>query len=85
MNKITPGPFGWTELPFFYKYLSDGGKFVIYRHHGVTTIVFHERTGILGEFSGWIFSSDGSPPTFLCNIWRSLGKNYPNWFYCISD
>jgi len=51
-------------LPASVKYLSSGGGEILRFHHQDRTLIFFfSYRGILDSFSGFVYSSDNSPPT----------------------
>lgn len=77
---------GNIDLPSQYKYLSEGGAIRTHSEDDITSILFYGSKGILGEFWGYAYRSNNSPPTdFLwCDAWLPLRQPRFNWFMCES-
>jgi hypothetical protein len=83
---IQPNDHDHAKLPDQYKYLSEGGTIRVHQESGVTSVLFYGGQGILGEFWGYVYRSDNSPPErFLwCDEWSPLRQSRSNWFMCDS-
>jgi hypothetical protein len=85
-NQIQPDKQDNADLPLQFKYLSESGSIRIHKENDITSVLFYGSRGILGEFWGYAYRSDNSPPTdFLwCDNWRLLRQPQTNWFVCES-
>jgi len=83
-NKVPVDQYGIAVLPPKYQYLSDSGSIYVWFSEGITTITFINEAGILGKYSGYVYTSNGLPPSDYCDLWKTLGNQEPKWFYCVS-
>lgn len=86
-GQLQPDEYDGAELPSQYKYLSSGGSIRFQKENGVTTVLFYEALGILGEFHGYVYRSNNSPSQdfYWCDDWLPLRRPQTNWFVCVSD
>lgn len=85
-GQFQPDDLGQAKLPPQYQYLSAGGSIQFQQENGVTTVLFYESLGILGEFQGYIYQSNNTPPEDLpwCDAWFPLKQPQKNWGVCTS-
>lgn len=87
-GEIKPDENGAIRLPPKYRHLSKGGGWIeVEKKDGVTRIFFYTFVGVLDNFSGFMYSSDNSPPKRgdLGGDWKQIEQQRPNWFFCASS
>lgn len=57
LNKST-----FVQMPPAYRHLSRSGEILVYEREGATHIVFFTYKGILEDWAGFAYRSDGRPP-----------------------
>ena len=88
-GRIQSDESGYAALPPRYRHLSDGGRIKVFGRGESVSVLFFNSLGILGEYSGYIYRSDDTPPRNYfesgCDrAWR-VKTNVSNWFLCVSD
>ena len=84
-GRLQPGQFGYVNLPIEYQYLSSGGRIKVDMSDGVTSVFFFTFLGVLDNYSGYMYRSDGtSPPQGLFGDWAEIVQKQPDWFFCSS-
>ncbi len=86
-NEIVPASDGYAMLPESYRYLSSNGDLIrIDRSDDVLTVLFFADYESTDQFTGYIYRSDGSPPSSsLFEVdWRFLHQRGPNWYFAVS-
>lgn len=91
VRRIEAGEFsvserGLVELPFGYGYLSRGGGEIIVERDGVTTkVFFFTYRGILDNFSGFAYTSDGTlDRTSFNGDFKEMSKLRDHWYWAAS-
>ena len=86
-SAISPDEWGRASLPERYESLSrGGGDIIIERAEDHLYVFFYTYRGILDNFSGFMYRSDGSAPRQydLGGDWQEIEPLRPNWFFCAS-
>lgn len=85
-GQLQPDQYDGAKLPSQYKYLSADGTIRFQKENGVTTVLFFDSVGILGEFHGYVYRSNNSPSKDFvwCDDWFPLNQPQENWFVCVS-
>jgi hypothetical protein len=76
-----------VHLPSPYRGVSAGGDdILIFRSDGKTLIFFFDFRGILDNFSGFVYSTDGTKPTNddFGGQFFEVEQLRPNWFWASS-
>ncbi len=76
----------FIALPAQLSYLSSGGDIIRSRRHNATLIFFYDYRGILDSFSGFIYSTDDSPPGNgdFGGRFVEIERLRQNWFWATS-
>jgi hypothetical protein len=76
----------FIALPSQLSYLSSGGDIVRLRRQNATLIFFYDYRGILDSFSGFVYSTDDSPPRDgdFGGRFAEIERLRQNWFWATS-
>jgi len=75
-----------VELPEQYRHLSKQGRILVETEAGVTRVFFFTFTGVLDNFSGFMYTSDDRPPGTMSFLgdWFQVDRWRPHWYFCAS-
>jgi hypothetical protein len=86
-GKLEPNEYGQAYLPPEYRHLSKGGgEIMVDTSDGITSVFFYTFLGILDNFSGYMYRSNGAPPDqdFMGGDWAEITRKEPHWYFCAS-
>lgn len=85
---LLPGEGGVATLPDAYRHLSaDNGRIWVESDGVATAVFFVTAQNGPGNFSGYLYHSDGRPPQqgdFL-GSWRYVAEQQMHWYFCVSQ
>jgi hypothetical protein len=75
-----------VPLPAELAYLSTGGEIRVNVSGGVTRVFFYTFSGLLDNYSGFMYRSDNSSPLSdnFAGDWDEVHELIPAWFFCAS-
>ena len=83
---IKPNEYRIAMLPEQYQYLSIEGRILIDQDDEITKVFFFTFSGVLDNYSGFIYRADDVPPQPF-DLWtecKQLKEKRPHWYFCAS-